>query len=197
MALTPGDEAHHPPSDDPAWGEAWYFDFSAGVELSCFVQLMVRPAETRRRYWACLVRPEDLIAVIDDDVPPRAGNPLELRTHGLWADHIIEQPFDHVSVGCEAFALRLDPPLQMGPEIVGDRVAFGLDLGWETEGETGPVPVAGGYELRCEVHGEVLLGDERIDVAGAPGRRGHVWGVQPWADAWLTHTDLPAEMVPS
>lgn len=176
----PRDELPHPPGDDPGWGEAWWFDFAG--EVRCFVQLMAQPG--RRRYWACVVDDQGLVAVIDNDVP--AGG-LELRTHGLWADHIIEEPFDHVSVGAEAFALRLDPPLDVTADPVGDLVAFGLDLGWETTGSL--VELDGGYELPCEVHGEVLLADGRFEITGAPGRRGHRWGIHPWS-TWQTSSEI-------
>lgn len=186
MELVARDEAPHPPGDEPGWGEAWWFEF--GGPIRCHVQLMTGPAG--RRYWAAVVVGGDLIAVIDNDVP--AGG-LELRTHGLWADHIIEDPFDHVSVGCEAFALRLDPPLDVTADAVGDLVAFGLDLGWETTGAVELRP--GGYEIPCEVHGEVLLADDRLEITAAPGRRGHAWGVHPW-DRWLTSSapDAPGRV---
>lgn len=194
MELRPRDESPHLPTEDPAWGEAWWFDFTGTVR--CTVQLVLRPAELRRRYWACLDRGDDLIAVIEDDVPPTAGNALELRTHGLWADHIIEDPFDHISVGCEAFALRLDPPIDLtkpATDLVGDRIAFGLDLGWEATGPVAPRPDGrDGYELPCEVHGEVLVADQRIAINGSPGLRGHLWGPYDWtALGWLAGTPGP------
>jgi hypothetical protein len=57
----------------------------------------------------------------------------------------------------------------------GDRVPLGLDLEWE---RTGPVvwrPDGAGYELGCAVHGEVLVGRERLAFEGT-GSRSHVWG---------------------
>ena len=199
MRFLPGDELAHAPSDDPAWSEAWYFDLAVEGELACVVQLTTSPSAGLCRYRACLVGaegPTDLVAVVDDDVPAPKGRSLELRTHGLWADHIVETAFDHVSVGCEAFALRVDPPLDLSVELVGERVAFGLDLGWETEGDVEPRTADGadevqGYDMACVVYGEVLLGDGRIVVDGAPGRRGHLWGRGPLGPAWLTTSALP------
>jgi hypothetical protein len=198
VPFRPRDEMVHAPADpvDPSWEEAWYFDLVAGDGLVCAVQLVV-PVAARCRYWACLVGadgPADLVAVVDDDVPSPKGASMELRTDGLWADHIVETAFDHVSVGCEAFALRVDPPLDLSFELVGERVPFGLDLGWETAGDVmsrtaGDVQ---GYEVPCLVYGEILLSDGRIVVDAAPGRRGHLWGLDGRRiPRWLTSSALP------
>lgn len=204
MRFLPGDElAHVPSSDDPTWSEAWFFDFAVEGELACVVQFTTWPAGGLCRYRACAVGaegPTDLVAVVDDDVPLPTGRSLELRTHGLWADHIVETAFDHVSVGCEAFALRVDPPLDLAVELVGERVPFGLDLGWETEGEVvartdGSDGAVQGYDMACVVYGEVLLGDGRILVDRAPGHRGHLWGRAPLGPVWLTTSTLPEALL--
>ena len=44
--------------------------------------------------------------------PAREGS-LEVRAEGLWADHTVEVPFDHVTLGCEAFALGTDDPAEV------------------------------------------------------------------------------------
>ena len=43
----------------------------------------------------------------------------------------------------------------------------------------------GGYEQRCTVHGEVLVGAERLEVDGV-GWRTHRWGDRDWwrGDPW-------------
>ena len=157
------DERAHPGTTD-----GWWFDLTVG-DLVCAVQLV---SGELWRYRACLLRGDDLVVVLDDDVPPPRPGTVELRTHGLWVEHYVEVPFDHVSVGCEAFA---------------------LDLGWETSGEVVPRTREQGYEIDCVVYGEILVDDERIAVDAAPGRRGHVWGDVP-ADAWLTSTPLPTAL---
>ena len=178
------DERAHPGTTD-----GWWFDLAVG-DLVCAVQLV---SGELWRYRACLLRGDDLVVVLDDDVPPPRPGTVELRTHGLWVEHYVEVPFDHVSVGCEAFALRIDPPLDVGGRLVGDPTPFGLDLGWETSGEVVPRTREQGYEIDCVVYGEILVDDERIAVDAAPGRRGHVWGDVP-ADAWLTSTPLPTAL---
>jgi len=178
------DERAHPDTID-----GWWFDVTAGDAVLA-VQLV---SGDRWHYRAGLVRNGDLVVVLDDDVPPPRPGTLELRTHGLWAEHFVETPFDHVSVGCEAFALRIDPPLDVRATLVGEPVPFGLDLGWETVDE--PRRHGHGYDIDCLVYGEILVGDGRIAVDAAPGRRGHLWG-EVDVDAWLTTTPLPAALGP-
>jgi hypothetical protein len=183
--MDPRAEHRHEPSDDPWWGEWWRFDFTSGEHaLDGVVRVCLLPNQHTAWYWASLVgsgrRP---VVVHDDEVPlPRPGT-LELRAEGLWADHIIEVPFEQVTVACEAFALRLDDPADINDDpALGERIPFGLDLEWESHAGT-PVECHGdldltdtGYAVACEVHGDVLLADDRISIETA-GHRSHGWGV--------------------
>lgn len=180
----------------PGIGDAWWYDLTVGT-TTCAVQLV---SGDRWHYRAGLVRGDELVVVVDDEVPPPRPGSLEIRTHGLWAEHLVETAFDHVSVGCEAFALRVDPPLDLSVTLVGDLVPFGLDLGWETDGEVrrrdgdGSDPGGRGYEMACRVYGEILVGDERLAIDGAAGSRGHVWGDVTPGPRWLTSSPLPAAL---
>ena len=110
----------------------------------------------------------------------RAAPGLEIRTHGLWADHTCETPLDHWSVGNEAFGLGVDEPAALYADVpVGDRVPLGIDLEWETDGIPYHYGATTRYEIPCKVHGEVLVGDERLDIDGH-GQRDHSWGVRDW-----------------
>lgn len=175
------DEGRHAPGPEPLWNESWYFDWSQpDGSLGGYVRLGLYPNLGTAWYWACVVgegRP--LVTVIDHEVPlPAAG--LDVRTEGLWAAHNLETPLDHWSLGCEAFAVGIDDPAEVyGPELRGDRVPFGFDLEWETEGGVYPYPGVDRYEVPCRVHGEVLVGQERIEVDGS-GQRDHSWGVRDW-----------------
>jgi hypothetical protein len=183
--LTAADESYHPPGEGDWWGESWYFDFATpDARLGGYVRIGVYPNRSVAWYWACVVgegRP--LVTVVDHDVRQPRPPSLELRAEGLWADHNIETAFDHFSLGCEAFAVGLDDPAVMyeahgGPR--GDRVPFGLDLEWETDGGAYVYPPGTTrYEVPCRVHGDVLVGDERIAVA-AIGERDHSWGTRDW-----------------
>ena len=187
--LVPADERSHEPGPEETWNESWYFDFATrDGSLGGYVRIGFHPHLDGGKvwYWACLVgegRP--LVTVIDHDVPTPRGASLEIRSEGLWADHTVEAPFDHFSLGCEAFALALDDPSEVYRDPRGDRVAFGLDLEWETDGGVYAYPGVTRYEVPCHVHGEVLVGDERLDI-DAIGQRDHSWGTRDWwTPSWM------------
>jgi hypothetical protein len=177
------------PTDEAWWGDRWSFGFAVpDGSLTGLVRIGLLPNQDRVQYWAALTGKDRRPVVVHDDevpLPQRAGS-LEIRTEGLWAEHIVEQPFEQVTVGCEAFALRLDSAddLRQDP-VVGERLPFGLDLEWETwPPGTEPRYVieedgsGTRYELPCEVHGLVLVADEEISLE-TTGARAHGWGVQP------------------
>ncbi|HEX2039216.1 MAG TPA: hypothetical protein VHF47_05725 [Acidimicrobiales bacterium] len=126
-------------------------------------------------YWAGLVgdgRP--YLLVRDADVAlPRSSASLELRAEGLWADHTCETPFDHWSYGLEAFGVALDDPDEALGAERGDRTPLGFDLDWEATAE--PDGGDGAYAQPGIVHGEVLVGSERLAFDGLGWRR-HEWG---------------------
>jgi hypothetical protein len=181
-ALSNADEQPHTPGDDPLWNESWYMDWaSRDGSLGGYVRIGLYPNLNRVWYWACLVgegRP--LVTVIDHDVRLPVRPSLEIRGDGLWADHTVEKPFDHFTLGCEAFGLALDDPAETYGDMRGERTPLGLDLEWDTVGDGAYVwPGATRYEIPCDVHGEILLGDERIEFDGI-GQRDHSWGVRDW-----------------
>ncbi len=170
----PPDEQRHPVGDDPRWAERWAFGFvSDDGAVGGWVALDLHP--TGAAYRCVVARPgRPAVGVVDDDVPlPRAG--LLVRGHGLWADHVCETPFEHWTVANEVHALAVDDPAELLGPALGVPTPLGLDLEWESD----PVPAAlldrTGYVLWCDVNGEVLVGDERIDVTGR-GWRDHRWG---------------------
>ena len=186
-ALDPADEGRHQTDGDELWNESWYFDFTTpGGELGGYVRLGFYPALGVAWYWACVVgegRP--LVLVVDHEAPIPAGRSLEVRSEGLWCDHTCETPYDHWTVGLEAYGVALDDPTEAYRGMRGDRVAVGLDLEWETDGGVYPYPGVTRYEVPCRVHGEVLVGDERIELDGH-GQRDHSWGRRDWwAFGWV------------
>lgn len=186
MAPRPADEHPHEPGGD-GWSETWSFDLaSADGDLGGWVAF-TRFAD-HAWYHAMLAGPRrQLLAVLDHHVPFRS-NPLEVRTTGLWADHVCETPLDHWTLGLETFALGVDDPLELHGRQHGDAVALGFDLEWETDGpilDAREAAGASGYEMACRVHGEVLVGRDVIDFDGV-GSRAHRWGPLDWAadDGW-------------
>ena len=142
-------------------------------------------------YWAAFVGAGDrLVTLVDTDLPrPPRGPSIELRGEGIWADHICETPYEHWTVGLEAFAVELPAADGFG-KLWGDRVPLGFDLEWELDGPveatTGATGGAGEYTILCRVDGEVLVADRRLSMAGHGWFR-HEWGREdPWGTggAW-------------
>jgi len=181
------DEARHRPAyDGPGWSESFVYELSTVDGFGVAVHVVVHPFERRTWYWAVVERPgEPVVAVVDLDVPlPSRPGSLELRTDGLWADHNVETPWRHVSVGLEAFGLALDDPRALLGDGRGDRVPVGLDLEWESTASdvtacTGPD--AAGYEVVTRAHGELLVGPDAFELDGF-GWREHRWGTIDWWD---------------
>jgi hypothetical protein len=172
---------HAPDPADQLWNESWYFDFATpDGSFGGYVRIGLYPNQGTTWYWAYLVgdgRP--LVAVRDHDVALPKGTSLELRAEGLWADTVCETPNEHWSVNLEAFGVALDDPADAYRGERGDRVGVGLDLEWV---EAAPAQMSTGlprYEQACVVQGEVLIGDERIQVDGF-GERDHSWGNRDW-----------------
>lgn len=169
-----------PPQDDPDFCDVFELDlWSPRASFGSHVMVARWPTRKLVWYWTAVVEEgRDLVTVVDLTVPlPRRG--LELRAGGLWADHIPERPYEHWSVGLEAFALRIDDPTVALGDFRGERVPLGYDLEWELD----PVSVRAlpsGYEQPAVVHGEVLLGADTYDLDGFGWRR-HTWGTGPLA----------------
>jgi hypothetical protein len=90
-----------------------------------------------------------VVVVRDDDVPvPRRGSSA-IRADALWAELCCETPGEHWSFGLEAFGLRVDTAEEAATADVGERVAVGYDLEWETPDR---------------VVGELLVGRETIPI---------------------------------
>jgi hypothetical protein len=180
-AVDPADEGPHVPGDEPLWGESWYFDFCApDGSLGGWVRLGLYPNLQRCWYHAFVCGPDlPTVAVADLEVPLPKG--FELRTHGLWADHVGSHPLERWQVNNEAFGVAVDDPAELyrPSGARGDQVPMGLDLEWETDGEPYHYGHATRYEIPCLVHGEILLGAERIELDGY-GQRDHSWGVRDW-----------------
>lgn len=178
------DERAHPPGTELRWSESWSFDLTADDgSLGGWARITLLPNAGVAWYHAYLTGPgRQLAAVIDHEVPLPTQT-LEIRTTGLWADHICETPHDHWTIGLEAFALGVDDPAEIHGRQLGDRVPLGFDLEWEAEGAA--LGGAEGYEQACRVSGEILVGDDQIDFDGH-GWRDHQWGVRSdWDQRWV------------
>jgi hypothetical protein len=186
----PSDEHRRPPGPESDWADAWEIDFAADEgTVGGFVRLALLPNHGVAWWWTGLLTPR-LVAVRDHEVPlPRAG--LEVRADGLWGDLVCETPLEHWSVGLEAFGIGYDDPGDAWGDEWGDRLPVGLDLEWEATAEPGDLPPAGpppdpgglGYCQPGRVHGEILVGSDRIPITGT-GFRSRASGVLDW---WTGH----------
>jgi hypothetical protein len=166
-------ERRHAPGEAP-WEERWWFDFAApDGSVGGYVRLALRPWEGVAWYWAAVVgagRP--LVALRAHDVRiPATGT--EIRASGVWSALTCESPMEHWSVGLESFGASFTDPLRAWGDERGDVVPFGLDLEWESS--RAALEIEEGYGQWCAVHGDVLIGDERVDIDGS-GWRDHTWG---------------------
>ena len=181
------------PAPDPSWEgrhpshrEFWSFDFCApDAGLGGFIGLTLHPRpQSGAWYWAALVgagRPYLLVRDLEIEAPRRPGS-REIRADGLWADVNCETPFDHWSLGLEAFGVAMDDPDEALGAERGDRIGLGLDLEWEAV--AGISGKEGDYAQPCDVHGEILVGAgsavETIAFEGHGGRRHTWWPGAPW-----------------
>ena len=185
----PLDEHRHTPDDSMHWNESFYLDwFSEDLSLGGYVRIGFNPGLGTVWYWACLVGPDrPLITVIENDIPmPKSPTSLELRHDGLWADHVVETPLEHMSINLESFALVLDDAAEVYHDGRGDRIPFGFELDFHTDRAAYQWPaVTPRYEIPCRVDGRILVGDEEIEFDGW-GQRDHSWGAARdwWALGW-------------
>jgi hypothetical protein len=185
----PRDEHRHAADDTQLWNESYYFDwFAEDLSVGGYVRIGYYPNLDRVWYWACLVGPDrPLVTLIEHDIlMPSSPTSLELRHDGMWADHVVEDPLEHMSINLESFALQLDDPAEVYGEPRGERVPFGFELDFFTDRAAylWP-PVTPRYEIPCRVHGELLVGSERIQFDGW-GQRDHSWGAARdwWSMSW-------------
>ena len=185
----PRDEHRHLPDSTELWNESYYMDwFNEDLTLGGYARIGFYPNLNRVWYWACLVGPDrPLVTVIEHEVAmPKSASSLELRHEGLWADHVIEVPNEHMSINLESFGLSLDDPAEVYHDPRGEVVPFGFELDFITDrGAYQWPPITPRYEIPCRVQGQILVGDERIEFDGW-GQRDHSWGAARdwWAMPW-------------
>lgn len=181
-AVDPGDEARHEPGAEQLWQESWYFDFTApDGSIGGWIRLGLYPNLGVAWYHAFVCGPGRPTVAVSDLHVPLPASTLEVRTHGLWAEHVGTHPLERWQLANEAHGVAVDDPgeLYRPDGGRGDPVPMGLDLEWETDGEPYHYVHTTRYEIPCLVHGEVLVGSERIELDGY-GQRDHSWGVRDW-----------------
>jgi hypothetical protein len=168
------------PDPAPGWREDWRFAFWSPDGSLGAVQSLTRRRGRTAVHCALLGAGRAPVVLADDDIAavpdPRY---LELRSEGVWVQHVCERPFDRWTLGLEAFAVRHEDPAEGLRTGWGERLGLAFDLDWEATAEPDDLP--GGYGQWGEVHGEVLVGEEVIDGSWLSHRR-HRRGVPPGAE---------------
>lgn len=182
--LGPRDEGRHIDVGSTGWEESWHFDaISRDGGLGLSLRIGRQPERGVLPVWAGLVRDgHRLVHLVDHEIPlERDAGSIGARGEGIWVDAVCETPFDHWSLGLEAFGVELDSPGEALADARGDRIGVGFDLEWETQSAVMSFEASGsfGYQLMCRVHGEVLIGPEVVELEGWGGRQ-HLWGNAPW-----------------
>lgn len=169
------------------WAESWYGDFAApDGSVGGYAQLTLWPNLGRSWFWSALVGPDRRpVMLLETDAPLPRPSTLELRAPGLWTEFIEQIPDEHFTVDLEAFAVALDDPEEVFGLGWGDRVPYGLELEWELAPDTLDI-----------VHGQVLVGDETIELDGR-GRRFHWEGLPAWWDQEWTNGPTDCTVIAS
>jgi len=176
---SPADEGRH---DDAPGVESWGFEVAAG-RVTGEIRLTLDVAHGRAAFVTDLaVAGAGRFVVADEDVPlPRPQAGLDIRAEGLWASLYCETPFEHWTMGLEAFGLRLDDDVDTTvawDRLVGERLPVGFDLEWELRGEPRPVADGDGYFQAGTLFGVLLVERDRLPVEGV-AMRDHWWGGAP------------------
>ncbi len=187
--IDPVDEGRHSPGEELLWNESYYFDwFAPDGSSGGYVRVGFYPNLHKVWYWACCVRQgAELVTLIEHDIAlPASPSSLELRGDGVWADHVVETPLEHMSINLESFALCMEDPAAVYRREYGTRVPFGCELDFVTDGfgYQWP-PITPRYEIPCVVTGTVQIGQDTIEVDGF-GQRDHSWGAARdwWSTTW-------------
>jgi hypothetical protein len=173
MALTRSDDRPHAGAAVEEWVfVAWTSDAELGLLSG------LRVLERRAWYWACVAAAhEPLLHVSEWEVPVRA-DPMLVKAHGLWAEHVCDAPMEQWTVANETYAAALDDPAAALDRAYGTPTPIAVDLEWYATAE--PEPIEHGYAQRGVAHGTVEVGGRpRRELAEVAAHRWHRWSTDP------------------
>ena len=181
MVVQPRDERPHEPADADGWQEAWNFTFVVpDLSMAGYLRLAVVPGQRAAWCWAAVVGThQPLIAVRHHELSLPTGWPHEVRGEGVWCGVFCETALEHWTIGLEAFGVAFDDPAEGWGGERGELVPIGFDLEWEDDVSAETTVIEGGYRRWCDVHGEVLVGTDALEISAA-GWRSHTWRVEQW-----------------
>ena len=186
--LSPNDEGRHLAGTDELWGESWYHDFAAADgSYGGYARLGLYPNLGVAWYWVYLVRRgQPLVFIRDHTVAcPAKDAPLDLSTDRYRASWRCTEPLRSWRITTDGTGTALADPAQAFHGEAGPDVPVRIDLTWTGAASVFPYTMTTRYEQAAWVEGEMVIGDERIEVR-CPGERDHSWGVRDWwAFPWL------------
>lgn len=170
------DEGWHRTAEVDEWVfAAWNADASAGV-ISGY-----RIIHGEGWYWAAAVQEGYPVLHLSEFGIALRPDPLLVKAHGLWAEHICLDPLRQWSIGNETFAVALTDPAEALERGYGTPTPIGCDLEWYATDL--PEPISGtqsGFVQEGVMHGLVeVIGMPSIHFTEAPARRWRRWGAAP------------------
>jgi len=179
--VTEHDEGRHLAGTDELWGESWYHDFAAADgSYGGYARLGLYPNLGVVWYWLYLVRRgKPLVLIRDHAAPLPAGDDLDVDGKRFRASWRCTDPLLEWRITTEGTATMLGDPAAAFHGGDGPDVPIRVDLTWRGAASVFPYSQTTRYEQAAWVHGEVTIGDDRIEVR-CPGERDHSWGVRDW-----------------
>ena len=125
-------------------------------------------------YWSAVARRgEPLLHVTEWEVPARS-DPLLVKAHNLWAEHMCDVPMEQWTVANETYAAALDDPDDALGRAYGQPAPVAVDLEWYATAP--PRPIADGFVQDGVVHAVVELAGGPLHLSEVPARRWRRWG---------------------
>ena len=180
--VRPADEGRHLAGTDELWGESWYHDFAApDGSYGGYLRLGLYPNLGVAWCWLHLVRRrEPLVLIRDHAAPcPTADGPLEIATDRFRMTWRCTEPLIAWRVTTEGTGVALTDPADAFHGEAGPEIPVRVDLEWRAAAPVFPYRAMTRYEQPAFVQGDVVIGDQRIEVR-CPGERDHSWGVRDW-----------------
>jgi len=186
--LTEQDEGRHLAGSDELWGESWYHDFAAADgSYGGYVRLGLYPNLGVVWYWLHLVRRgEPLVLIRDHAAPcPAPDAPLDVAGERFGASWRCTEPLRTWHITTEGTGTALADPSAAFHGEEGPDVPVRIDLEWQGAAPVFPYTETTRYEQAAWVEGEMVVGDQRLEVR-CPGERDHSWGRRDWwSFPWL------------
>lgn len=177
-------ERRQRPGLETEWIEAHRLDLTVSppeqepaAPLAVSLQLLLQPNRRRAGFLCAVLEVGQSPIVISELEIPLPATGWEVRTSGLWAEFVCEEPLDHWSYGLEAFALAIDDPNELLSRAIGDRVPIGWELEFEASDPAEWLDGETGYRQSGVGHGILLSKAGEREVEGTAVRT-HWWGTR-------------------